>query len=176
MMLGSDRSRALTVITLLLILLLLFIWYGSLSPSPEKGRFPGNDELIDDYEKYEEDEVEIGGEVIETDPLTIEIESGDRTLQLKLVGLEEEPDRGNRLSVFGTAEENKTIQVQNAIIRPSWRYQYMYGISFVGAAWVGLRLIGGWRFDKEKFVFEPRNNPLTVKETIYFLIRGDDSG
>jgi len=175
-MLESDRIRALAVITLLLILLLLFIWYGSISPVPEKGRFAGNDELVEDYEKYVYQEVEIGGEVIETDPVTIEIESGDRTLRLKLLDLQEEPDKGDRLTVFGTAEENKTIHVQNALIRPSWRYWYMYGISFVGAGWIGLRLIGGWSFDKEKFAFEPRSDPLTVKETLSLLIRGDDSG
>ncbi|MFW6065060.1 MAG: hypothetical protein ACOC8Y_05745 [Candidatus Natronoplasma sp.] len=175
-MLGSGRSRALAVIALLIILSSLFIWFGSLSPAPEKGRFPGNDELVEDYDRYIDKEVEIGGEVIETDPTTIEIESGDRTLQLKIVDLENEVDQGDRLSVFGTVEEDKTVRVQNSIIRPSWQYRYMYGISLVGAVWAGLRLIGGWRFDKEKFAFEPRSDPLTVKETLSLLIRGDDSG
>jgi len=175
-MLGSHRSRAIVLIILLILLLSLFIWYGSLSPDPDKGRFAGNDELVEDYERYLDEKVEVSGEVIETDPVTIEIESGDRTIELKIVDLQEEPDQGDRLSVFGTAGENKTIHVQNAMIRPFWRYGYMYGISLVGAAWVGLRLIGGWRFDKEKIAFEPRNDPMGVKETISFLIRGDHSG
>ncbi len=175
-MLGSDRSRGIVIIALLIILLLLFIWYGSLSPSPEKGRFPGNDELVEDYERYKGDEVEIGGEVIETDPVTIEIESGDSTIELKIEDLQEEPDKGDRLTVFGTAEDDKTVRAENEIVRPYWRYRYMYGISLFGAAWVGLRLIGGWRLDKEKFAFEPRSDPLTVKETLSLLIRGDDSG
>ncbi len=175
-MLEYDRLKAIALITLLIILLFLFIWYGSLTPAPEKGRFPGNDELVENYERYEEEKIEIDGEVIKTDPVTIEIESGERTSRLKLTGLQEEIDESDRISVFGTAEENETVHVRNAIIRPSWRYGYMYGISLLGAGWVGLRLIGGWRFDKENFAFEPRNDSLTVRETILFLIRGDGSG
>jgi len=176
LMLGDNRLRAVTIIVLLIILLFLFIWYGSLSPAPEKGRFPGADELVEDYESYIGEEVEVSGKVIETDPVIMIVERGDRTIQLEIADLQQEPEQGDRLSVFGTAGENNTIYVQNAIIRPFWRYGYMYGISLVGAIWIGLRVIGQWRFDKKDIVFKVRKEPMSIKDMLSLLKRGDGSG
>ncbi|MEF8834748.1 MAG: hypothetical protein V5A76_01190 [Candidatus Thermoplasmatota archaeon] len=175
-MFESVRARTVVVMLLVLLLFSLFIWYGSLSPAPEKGRFPGNDEVVEDYDGYIGKEVEITGKVIETDPVRIEVESGDNTIELKIEDLQEKPDKGDKLSVFGTAEENRTIHAQNAIIRPFWRYVYMYGISLIGAGWIGLRLIGQWRFDKESLAFEAREKPRTVRETLSSLIGGEKDG
>ncbi|MBS3782589.1 MAG: hypothetical protein KGY68_08315 [Candidatus Thermoplasmatota archaeon] len=175
-MLESVKSRTAIVVILLLLLLSLFIWYGSLSPAPDKGRFPGNDELVEDYERYKGKKVEVGGEVIETDPVMIEVESGDMTIELKIADLQERPEKGDRLTVFGTAGGNNTIHSKNALIRSSWRYAYMYGISIVGAVWIGLRLIGQWRFDKENLAFEAREEPLTVLETLSHLKGSDSDG
>jgi len=175
-MFESKRVRTTMMISLLVVLLILFIWYGSISPEPGKGRFPGNDELVEDYENYIGEKVEISGEVIETEPLKIEIESGDKTIELEITGLEEETEEGDRLTVFGTAAENRTIYVENALIRPLWRYVYMYGVSVVGATWIGFRVLGQWRFDREKFALEPRENPLTIREIIFRSKRGDEDG
>lgn len=175
-MLESRRSRIVAIITILVLLLSLFTWYGSLSPAPEKGRFPGNDELVEDYEEYIGKEVEVGGEVIETDPVTIEVESGDSTIELEIQDLQEEPSKGDRLTVYGTAKENKTVYAQNEIIRPAWRYVYMYGISLIGAVWIGLRLVGQWKFDKGNFSFKVRDEPRTVRETLSHLKGGKKDG
>lgn len=172
-MLDSVKSRTIIVAILLVILLSLFIWYGSLSPAPEKDRFPGNDELVEDYDKYKGEKVEVGGEVIKTDPMMIEVESGDRTIELEITDLQERPDKGDRLTVFGTAGENNTVYSENALIRPSWRFVYMYGISIIAAVWIGLRLVGHWRFYRENLSFESRERPLTILETLSH-IRGSD--
>ncbi len=175
-MLPSGRSRAIVIIILILILFSLFIWHGTLSPAPEKGRYPGTDDVVDDYNRYVGEYVEIDGEVIETDPVMIKLESGDRTIELEVADLREEPDEGDRLSVFGTVGENRTIYVSNAMIRPLWRYVYLYGISLLGAVWVGMRIIGQWRFDKKILAFKPREEPFTAKEVLSRLKRVDDNG
>lgn len=174
MMFESVRARIVVIVILFILLFSLFIWYGSLSPAPEKGRFPGSDELIEDYDSYIGEKVEVSGRVIETNPVIIEVESGDRTIELEVAGLQEQPDKGDRLTVFGTAEQNKTIQAENSIIRPIWRYVYMYGISVAAAGWIGLRILGQWKFDKKTLAFEPREETLSLKETLSGLKRGDD--
>ncbi len=173
-MLESRKSRTVMITIMIIALLFLFVWHGSLSPAPERGRYPGADELVDDYEDHIGEKVEVGGEVLEIDPVRIEVESAGDTMILEIVDLKEQPGIGDRLTVFGTAGENKTIYAQNAMTRPLWRYVYMYGISVVGATWVGFRVLGQWRFDREKFALEPRDKPLTIREIIYRSKGGDE--
>ncbi len=171
-MFRSGRSRLLIIILILLILTFFFIWYGSLGPNPEKGSYPNQEHLIEDYDAYIGEEVEVGGKVVETDPVRIEAEHGDESIELNITGVEESVEKGDRLTVYGTVEEEQTIEAENAVIQPVVNWLYMYLISGIAAFWVFLRIVKQWRWDSETASLKVREEPLSLKD----LIAGEDEG
>lgn len=167
-MFRSKRARLITAVLLVLILILFFIWYGSLGPRPEKGSYPNQEHLIEDYEAYIGEEVEVGGEVIEADPLKIEAESGDKKIVLEITGLKENEDidEGDRLTVYGVAREHKTIEAENAVIQPFINWVYMYLVSGIAAVWVFVRIVKQWRWDPETASFKTREKPVRLTDLI----------
>ena len=161
------RSRKSMIAVLLIILLILFVWYGSASPEPEKGHYPGSEHVVQDREAYVGEKVDIGGRVVETDPLTIEVEYGEDSILLEIVNTPKDADVGDRVSVFGTLNENYTVTAENVIVRPRFNWYYMYGVSGVAAIWLSIRLISHWKYTPTGF--KPREEPLK-------LFRRDEDG
>lgn len=161
------RSRKSMIAVLLIILLILFVWYGSASPEPEKGHYPGSEHVVQDREAYVGEKVDIGGRVVETDPLTIEVEYGDDSILLEIVNTSKDADVGDRVSVFGTLNENHTITAETMIVRPLTNWYYMYGVSGAAAIWLLVRLISHWKYTPTGF--KPREEPLK-------LFRRDEDG
>ena len=161
------RSRKSMIAVLLIILLILFVWYGSASPEPEKGYYPGSEHVVQDREAYVGEKVDIGGRVVETDPLTIEVEYGDDSILLEIVNTSKDADVGDRVSVFGTLNENHTITAETMIVRPLTNWYYMYGVSGAAAIWLLVRLISHWKYTPTGF--KPREEPLK-------LFRRDEDG
>lgn len=172
-MLTDSKYRAFTILILVLILFTLFVWHGSLEPDPEKGDYPRAEHLIKDYDRYVGDRAEIGGEVIDEDPIRIEIEHGDEKKILKITGTDKQVNRGNRLSVYGTVKEDNTIEAANTVVTPFFNYIYMYVISLVGASWISLRIVKQWRWNGERSCLERREEPLQLKRV---LTGGDGDG
>lgn len=175
-MFRSAASRKVLIVILLIVLTVFFVWYGSMEPDPEKGDYPHQKHLIEDYEKYRDEKVEVGGKVIETNPLIIEVEHRDKTMNLTIVGAEESPSKDDKVSVYGTVRENHTIESENMVVQPLWRWIYMYGISSIAAVWIGLRLIKQWRWNGKKFAFEVREEPLELKDLKRKISGGDSHG
>lgn len=161
------RSRKSAVVVLLIILMILFVWYGSLNPEPEKGHYPGSEHVVQDHETYAGEKVDVGGRVVETDPLTIEVEYGDDSILLDISNTTKDADEGDRISVFGTLNEDYTITAENVIVRPLINWYYMYGISGAAAIWLLIRLISHWKYTPTGF--KPREEPLKI-------FRRDDHG
>ncbi|GEM_PF-615409 len=175
-MFEAKTSRKILIVVLSIVLAVFFVWYGSMEPAPDKGDYPGQEDLIKDYEKYIDEKAEVGGKVIETDPLVIETEYGDRTMDLTIVDAQESPSKNDRVTVYGTVRENHTIEAENMVVRPRWRWFYMYGISGIAAVWVGLRMIEQWRWNGKRFALEVREEPLKLKDLLKKSSSGDTHG
>lgn len=107
------------------------------------------------------DDVEIGGEVIATDPVIIEITDGTTTQRLPV---ENAPGVavGQDVVVEGTLTTDGTLIANRnrAVVREPWETAYMYAISLLGALFVAVRIVDGWRFDPETVSLSPRETPL----------------
>lgn len=159
---------------LLSVLFFFFIWYGSLEPDPDKGSYPNEEHLIEDYDGYIREEVKVGGKVVETDPVEIEAESGSETILLRITGLEESVEKGDRLTVHGVVEEDKTIIVENAVVQPFVNWIYMYLVSGMAAIWVFIRIIKQWRWDAETASLKMREESLKIKDL--WIGKDEDGG
>ncbi|QLD87069.1 hypothetical protein HWV23_15505 [Natronomonas halophila] len=119
------------------------------------GTIPSVD-VTTDYESRVGERVQVAGTVVDTDPVRIDHEG----VVLTVVGAESSTDepikRGDHLVVYGTVEPDRTIAAHNIVVRSSWEFQYLYGVSLVGALWVLGRFLRGWRLDVSRLAFEPR--------------------
>ncbi|MFW6196139.1 MAG: hypothetical protein ACOC5D_02265 [Thermoplasmatota archaeon] len=172
-MFADSKYRNLTIVVLLLILLTLFIWYGSLEPEPEKGNYLGSEELIKNYDNHIGEKADVTGEVVNTDPIEIKIEYGRQEKTLRVTGADEDVEKGDRLSVFGTVKQDYTIEAENSFSVPFLNYVYMYAISLVGASWIFIRIVKQWRWNSEENWFERRDEPMSLKQVIH---GGKDDG
>ena len=115
-------------------------------------------------DEFAGEHVETGGEVIATDPVTIEIEDGTSTQRLPV---ENAPDVhvGQEIIVDGTLTTDGTLVVNRdrAVVREPWETTYMYAISVLGALFVAVRILDGWRFDPKAIAFSPRDTPLHTR-------------
>ncbi|MFO8110070.1 MAG: hypothetical protein R6U17_06075 [Thermoplasmata archaeon] len=154
----SLRLRLMVIVISVLILLLLFVWHGSLEPDPDVNRYPKEKDIIGQPSTYIGEKVVVGGEVVSTNPLIMEIEWGDDTMELLITGVQEEPKEGDRLTVFGTLEEEHTVHASEHVVQPFMNYVYMYAVSFVAAAWVAYRMIKQFSWDGDDKMFEPKED------------------
>jgi len=169
-MLSKPSQRAAGVVVLLLCLGGLLVWFGSLAANPAVGAYPGGDELGTNYDAHLDEQVVVGGGVIETEPLTIAVEYGvDESIELHLVdeNTQLEATHGDHVTLFGTAKPDQTVIVEHAYAVPGEQYLYMYLVSFSGGLWVLTRITRTWRFDWDTWSLIPDDeNSVT---------RGDDA-
>ncbi|WP_255170946.1 hypothetical protein [Natrononativus amylolyticus] len=156
----TSPSRGLAIVVCLGALLGLFVWFGALEPAPDRHHYPGGDELVTDAERYVGQDVETSGTVVGTDPVRIEVNSEYGTTELRVVDAPP-VEKGQNLRVFGPLTDETTVVAEGTLVRDSWEFAYMYGISALAALWVLLRAIRHWRLDPSVGVV-PRDRPLTV--------------
>lgn len=162
----SQKIRTALTSALIVVLILLFVWYGSLRPDPEEGNYPGPEQLIDGYDEYIDKEVQVYGKVIDTDPLTIEVEHGEESMELNITGTNVSANQGDKLSVYGTAKQNRTIHAENTVRHPYFNHMYMYAVSFIAAAWISIRIVKQWRWNGEELRFEKREGSPGLKQIL----------
>ncbi len=165
-MFEDPKVRISIIIVLVAILIGFFVWHGTIQPDPEKGNYPGSEELIEEYDKHVGEKVEVGGKVVKTDPLTIETEHGDKSIELKITGTNVSVKEGDRLSVYGTLKEDGTIKAEEVVKTPYLNYVYMYLVSLVGAIWISIRLVKQWRWNSEELWFDKREETLELKQVL----------
>jgi hypothetical protein len=119
------------------------------------GTIPSVD-VTTDYESHVGDRAQVAGAVVDTDPVRIDHEG----VVLTVIGAESSTDepieRGDRLVVYGTVDPDRTITAHDVVVRSPWEFQYLYGVSLLGALWVLGRFLRGWRVDIGRLAFEPR--------------------
>jgi hypothetical protein len=168
-MLRSPQARLLAVLVLLAVLFGLVVWHGTLTPAPEAGTYPGSEELAADYEAYLGEDVTVGGEIIETDPVVIEAEYGvDESILLTVLDLDSDVtvETGASLRVFGVVEPDRTVRAENAFVVPAVGPLYARGISFFAGLWVLGRIVRRFRVDREEWGLVPRKAPLTLRAVL----------
>ncbi len=156
-LLDDARVRGVLVVLLVASLVTLFVWHGTLAPDPAMNSFPDSDDIGPDPEDYVGQQVSIGGEVIGTDPLVIEMEYGvDGTREITLTNVGTSVSVGQDVSAFGTVSDASTLETERALVRSPWETWYMYGVSFLAGLWVLVRTRSHWTFDRDEWAFVPR--------------------
>lgn len=165
-MFEDKRSKFPIIMILILILVSMFIYYGSLEPEPSKGNYPGTEQLFEDYDTHVGQTVEVTGDVVKTDPITIEIEHLDEEMELEVTNTNIEADKGDKLQVYGTLRDNRSIQAENVVKIPLINYVYMYAISAVAATWISYRIVTRWRWNGEEFRVEKREKKIPLRDIL----------
>ncbi len=146
-MFESKKARFTAILILLILLFTSFVYYGSQSPRPEYGNYPGEEHLIKDYQSYINEKVNVGGRVVETEPLTIEVKYGRDTMELTILNATVSPEEGDRLSVYGVMKEGGSLEAINSVNRPKLNFYYMYVVSVLAAIWVAYRIFDQFKWE-----------------------------
>lgn len=148
-------KRAVGLVALCCLSVALLVWFGSLGPAPGAGAFPTGDTLTTDYSAYVGSEVVVTGPAVERDPLVVAT-GPERSLELRVVGYDGQPERGTRLRLHGTALGGKRLQVSSGFAVPDRGLWYTWGISFLAGLWVLTRLLREWTIDQDTLSIVPR--------------------
>ena len=161
--LAGRTTRVLAVLLLLGLLSACFVWAGATPDDPLESEYPDETEVEPTREAYVGEQVSLGGVVVETDPLVIATRAsgyGRFTLvdgEARLRNADGPLERGDRVTAFGTLEDESTLIVERAVTRDPGEARYMIVASLLGGLWVAGRFLRGWRFDRTTLAFEPRD-------------------
>ena len=158
-MIQMRSTRLLSLLILIGILCGLLVWAGTLESDPARNEFPDDNDFAVDYASYVGDRIEVGGTVLATNPVVIEVSPDGRdSIELTLTPFNQ-PDSlsvGDDIVVYGTLEVDNTIAAINTTARQPWESQYMYLVSFLAGLWTLGRFIRHWRLNTESLSFTPR--------------------
>ncbi|MDS0474397.1 hypothetical protein [Natrinema sp. 1APR25-10V2] len=158
----GQRGRFLAGVVLLTALLVLLWWTGAAAATPLEEAYPNEVEVTSNRDAYVGERVVLGGFVVETDPVVIAtrasgygrftvVNADDSRLQ-STAPLE----RGDDVTVFGTLADESTLEADRTVTDELRDTLYMFAVSFVGGCWVLVRLVRGWRIDRDRFALVPR--------------------
>lgn len=164
----DRRTRVIVVAFLMIVLCGLLVWAGTLEPDPDRNEFPNENDFVMSYDAYVGDRVQVGGTVVETDPVVFVVttKDGDR-MEITAVSFEADPSVGDEINVYGTLETEQRVIVIDSYTREPWERYYMYAVSFIAGLWVLVRFVRGWRFDRDTFAFKPRTEARAETEEQY---------
>lgn len=155
--------RLAVLIGLIGVLFGLTIWFGSISPAPDAGAYPGEAELATEGEHLLGERVVLGGQIIDTDPVTIRAQyDAGETIVIQVTDVEADVRVGDRLRVYGVVESTREIRALNAFTVPWWGTPYAVGISALAGLWVFVRTVRQWRFDADERALKRRESPLEL--------------
>ncbi|ELY98521.1 hypothetical protein C482_11747 [Natrialba chahannaoensis JCM 10990] len=189
----GQRGRLLAALLLLAVCFGLMVWAGVSPAEPMEQPGPDETDVPQDRAAYVGSEVTLGGEVVSTDPVVIATRAsgyGQFTVvdaEDALVNTDGVLEPGDQLSAHGTLEDESTLAAERTVSRQSSEMQYMYAVSLLGGLWVVGRFACGWRFDRARLAFVPRERRLSVTvwlssrfldwlTTLRAFTRGGDGG
>ncbi|WP_318568753.1 hypothetical protein [Salinigranum marinum] len=144
---GQALQQAVAVVVLLGVLFGLCVWFGSLAPDPTVGAYPDASDIGPSPAEYVGTDVEIGGRVVATDPVVIELSYGTASRRVTVTDVSHPVAEGDTLRVFGTVRESGAVRATNSFAVSPAGALYTYSISFLAGLWVLARLATQWRFD-----------------------------
>lgn len=158
-------GRRAAVAVLLLALCGLFVLGGADRPT-SPSRTPGYEDLDRNYDAHVGQTVEVGGTVVETEPLVVEFEYDTGVYEAATFRLELEGALpaavGDDVSVVGEVRPDRTLAIDadRSLVRHPWELSYMYGISVLAVLLVGARLLNEWRVRPRRLQVVPRQRTL----------------
>jgi hypothetical protein len=161
-MLDAPQSRLGAIFVLVSILAGLCLWYGALAPAPAAHVYPETEDVLTGADRYVGDRVAVSGTVVETSPLTIELEPDDPAndpRRLTVIGADATPTTGDRLSVYGVLQDEGSIRALGTVTYSTRGHVYTYSISFLAGLWVLARIVRQWAFDPERGGLKRRHDP-----------------
>jgi hypothetical protein len=173
-MLETRVQRVVAVALLLTALAGLTVQFGALDPNPRLGHYPTGDHIAADYERYVDEQVRVSGTVASVDPLVLAVAYEARvggeyrtgTAEFRVDGVSKRVTPGQLLSVYGTAERDRTISATDAVVVPARNQLYMYAVSFIAGLWVLARIARGWTVAWDEFALRRRSQPLPVADVV----------
>ena len=165
-MLRTARGRTGAVILLLAGVAVLCPVYAAQPVNPEMGVYPDEEKFIQSPEQYLSEAVTTGGDVQQVSPLVIEVETTQGKHDVTITDSEVRPDVGDKVRVFGTLTDPRTIQSQYAFVVPSSGQWYAWSVSFLAGLWVLARLIAHWTVDVSRLRFQRRAEPLSTRRLL----------
>ncbi|ELY93780.1 hypothetical protein C483_03854 [Natrialba hulunbeirensis JCM 10989] len=164
----GQRGRLLAILLLLALLFGLMVWAGASPAEPMEQPGPDETDVPQDRAAYVGSAVTLGGEVVSTEPVVIATRASGYG-QFTIVGADDTLvttggplESGDQLTAYGTLEDESTLVAERTVTRQSNEMQYMYAVSLLGGLWVVGRFACGWRFDRERLAFVPRERRLSV--------------
>lgn len=165
-MFERPPARILGTVALCGALLGLFVWYGAVAPAASLQVAP--DEADVESGDHVRGYATIGGVVVDTDPVVIEV-SGDRYVVRNAPPV----TAGQHLTTFAAIESGNTLSARSSIVREPWEFAYMYAVSVVGALWVAARGLRHWTVDAERVALVARGPDRAGDEDDEDGVRGD---
>ena len=169
-MIESRRSRLLALVVVFAVLAVALVAFGTLGPSPADGRYPATTDVIGSEDQYVGERVQIGGEVVATDPLVVAdaypiVRDGTldtRRIAWTITDAETSADLGDAAQVYGILTDARTIRSTNTVISTGDR-RFMYIASFLAGLWVLARLARQYRLDPRRLALVPRESPRSIR-------------
>lgn len=160
----GQRGRFLAAFVLLAALVGLLFWYGMLPPyDPTMNDLPDEDDVGPDPNAYVGQQVVLGGNVVDTDPVVVEVHHEDDSSTFTFQDADDALETGTEplevddsVTASGTLTDDSTLEVDRSLTREPWELQYMYVVSFLGGLWVLGRFFQGWQFDRSRLAFVAR--------------------
>ncbi|WP_394742292.1 hypothetical protein [Natronococcus roseus] len=140
----------------------LIVWAGASPAEPMESELPDETEVPNDRTGYLGEEVVLGGEVVETDPVVIATRAsgyGQFTVLEADAAVQNTDDPlevGDQVTASGTLEDEDTLAAERATVQEPGDTRYMMLISLLGGLLVVGRVLRDWRFDLERLAFVPR--------------------
>ncbi|MFC4544476.1 hypothetical protein ACFO5R_21325 [Halosolutus amylolyticus] len=160
--LTGHRGRVLAAVVLGTLLVGALLWAGATPGDPMTSEYPDEVEVTPTPEAYVGEQVVLGGFVVDTDPVVIATRASGYG-RFTLVGANDRLQNadgplaeGDRVTAFGTLEDDSTLVVERTTTRASSETRYMLVVSLVGGLWVASRCLRDWRFDRGTLAFVPR--------------------
>jgi hypothetical protein len=151
----SVSRRGVALAALCTLLLALLVGYGTVTPDPSAGRFPGNDEIgagtVDAG-----DRVVVSGTVRDetSGGTVVDLDDGPRVV---VHDLDAAPAPGDPVWLYGTYHDG-TIRTRRAIVRAPWEITYLYAVSLLGGLVTFTRVAWTWRLDTDGWHVVPRED------------------
>lgn len=173
----GQHGRVLAGFFVVTLLAGSLIWAGATAGDLTESRYPDEVDVTPDRETYVGEQVVLGGRVVDTDPVVIATRAsgyGRFTLvdaDARLRSGDGPLERGDRVTAFGTLEDDSTLAVERVMTRESSETSYMLLASALGGLWVAGRVVRHWRVDRSALAFVTRERPGSVR-----TVRDDGPG
>lgn len=168
-MISSARGRLTIVLLLLVGQFTLFPLYAQQPVNPDAWVLPRSGDFLDAPDRYLGEKVVTEGVVVDTDPLTLDVEVEQQVYPINVTGSAITPNVGDKVRVYGILAGPRTVRALNAFAVPRRGLWYTWSVSSLAGLWTLVRMLKHWRLDLHELAFRPRETNLTLRGAVRYL-------